>query len=136
MDLQRADARRQVQDTAECPGARQMLQRLHQRVRAKAQIQVELQRPILDQQILVARLPVYHLYLSPALRSKVQDRVAAPWRWRPRRGNIDLGAGAAASADLRSRIILSCRFSCVERLLYRYRAESNAIARLELPHLP
>ena len=74
MDLQRADARRQVQDTVEWPGARRCLQRLHQRVCAKAQIEVELQRPILDQQILVARLPIYHLYLSRAFRNKVQDR--------------------------------------------------------------
>ena len=78
MYLQRTDARRQVQNafhpTVIAGIPRLFNEPLHQGMRAEAQIEIKLERAILDQQILVACLAIYNLHLTAALRDKVEDR--------------------------------------------------------------
>ena len=65
VDLQRADAGRQVDDAGEA--CRRLSTRLHQRVRAEAQREIEDDRPVLDQEIGVAGAAVDDARrLSPA----------------------------------------------------------------------
>ncbi len=58
VDLQRADAGREIEDAVQSPGVDSALQMFHQRVHAEAQLEIEHERPVLDQQILVARLAI------------------------------------------------------------------------------
>ncbi len=127
VDLQRADAGREVDD----PGQGARLQRLHQGVGPEAQRQVERQRAVLDQQVVVAR---------PAGRRRGCGASSAPsaagWatlgraggrrgtRCAERRATSDRPAPAAA----RPAAPALCGLG--------HRAEAHPVARLELAHLP
>src|SRR5688500_20143509 len=92
MNLQGADAWRQIQDTfhlpcshcALCSGSLPRLfpKPIHERVGPETQIEIEFKRSVLDQQVFVACLPVHHLNLAVALRNEVEDRSCgcrSPW---------------------------------------------------------
>ena len=58
MHLQRTDAGCEIDDTGDVL----FLHPAHQRVHAKAQVQVQHQRSVFDQQVAVAALPIDHLW--------------------------------------------------------------------------
>src|SRR5690242_15703534 len=75
VDLQGANAGRQIEDTLQPADIDSALQIFHQRVGAKTQIEIEFERSVLDEQILVARLPVHDLHLSGSSRNGMKDRL-------------------------------------------------------------
>ena len=75
------------------PGVRSMIprhrvgrQKLHERMHAEAEIEIEGERPVFDQQVLVAVLSINDLHLRRGRRDAVQHRTvrrrgtcSAPW---------------------------------------------------------
>ena len=130
VNLQRADAGREVDDA----GKLVALEPLHERVRAEAQREVEHERAVFDQQILVARAAVAHF--DPVLRGREvkHDRR----RDLRRRGE---GGGGLEAGRLRIRgkrvfnagILRALHF---HRLRVGERDEAHGVAGLELAHLP
>ena len=135
VDVQRADAGREVDDA----GQRVLLQVGHQGVDAEAQVQVEHQRAVLDEQVLVAVLAVGDGDLpgDSGMRCStgVSDR---------RAGRCAGGCRLMRAVRERSRhaaresvsICRSCSSSSRRACFLRDAAEADGVAGLELAHLP
>ncbi len=121
--LQRTDARRQVDDAGVGLRIAPGLQRLHQHMRAHAQGQVQLQRPVLDQQVGVAGLAIDHLRLFAARRPSRDDRI---------RQGLGLRRDRRRAGDQR----LLLRRQQARGLLGPDRHEAQRVTRPQLTELP
>src|SRR6185369_8457610 len=92
MYLQRANARREIDDAVD----RGRLEPLHQRVGAKAQVEIEHQWAVLDEQILIATWSIRHLDGARASWDAAQNRIRhpLPLRIAANRGDWEGVAGA------------------------------------------
>ncbi len=73
MNLQRTDARRQIDDPRQPAFVDGSLYPFHQCVDAKAQVEIKYRRAIFNQEVLVAGLAIHDLYLPGPFRNMMQD---------------------------------------------------------------